>query len=65
MSVAVGGVEFIAVAALIGLAVMDGLGQKSHCYHRDKELVLWQPQAEGNSQQSFRNIDQAVTEGAF
>lgn len=58
----VGVVEFLTVAALIGLAVMDGLGRKSLCYQHDNQQRACALAALGRreklSQRSFRNIDQ-------
>ncbi len=58
----VGGVGFLTVAALIGLAVMDGLGRKSLCFQHDSQQRACAPAALGRReklmQRSFRNIDQ-------
>lgn len=58
----VSGVVFLAVAALIGLAVMDGLGRKSLCYQHDSQQRACAPAALGRREKlrqcSFWNIDQ-------
>ncbi len=58
----VGGVGFLTVAALIGLAVMDGLGWKSLCYQHDSQQRACAPAALGRREKlwlcSFRNVDQ-------